>query len=279
MSLVSRQGAAQAGALNCGGGQDWPVVTNRTHRTRLARALADATGTGYQKALSLVDEAATAGALPSQLDTPGMSQALEVLLHRAAASGGTSPLPAPLEPAPIRAMRIPEARAAIRDAVTARIGAGFKYDLRKRQARWRRYPALEPASAPGRNPGCDATRVPPVPAARLTIDYDSDHPEVLFTWKARAGGAPDVRLAVPTGWQRDVARRGYAVLGGYPVLQVFERDADGQPSEISVAVIVAYFDSQTEGCWRAYGQAGTRDVTWADDGTHRVVVSERSTFW
>jgi hypothetical protein len=175
----------------------------------------------------------------------------------------------------IRAMRIPEARAAISDAVTARIVAGFEHDLRQRQGR---NPSRELDSAADRNPGHDATRVPPVPAARLTIDYDSDRPEVLFTWKAEAGGAPDVLLRVPTGWQRDVAHRGHAVLGGYPVLQVLERDADGRPSEISVAVIIAHFDPRLHG-WRAWGQAGTRDVTWAADGTPRVIVSERSTVW
>jgi hypothetical protein len=172
-------------------------------------------------------------------------------------------------------MRIPEARAVIRDAVTARIVAGFEYDLRDRQGQ---YPSGELGSAASRNPGHDATRVPPVQAARLKIDYDSDRPDVIFTWKAEAGGAPDVRLRVPTGWQRDVAYRGHAVLGGYPVLQVLERDADGQPSEISVAVIIAHFDPRMHG-WRAWGQAGTRDVTWAADGTHRVMVSETSTVW
>jgi hypothetical protein len=172
-------------------------------------------------------------------------------------------------------MRIPEARAAIRDAVTARIVAGFEYDLRERQGQAR---STELGTAVGRNPGHDPTRVPPVAVARLTIDYDSDRPDVLFTWKAEDGGAPDIRLLVPTGWQRDVARRGHAVLGGYPVLQVLERDADGQPSEISVAVIIAHFDPRMHG-WRAWGQAGTRDVTWAADGTHRVIVSERSTVW
>ena len=172
-------------------------------------------------------------------------------------------------------MRIPEARAAIRDAVTARIVAGFEYDLRERQEQ---YLPGKRSPAAARNPGHDPARVPPVQAARLTIDYDSDRPDVVFTWKAEDGGAPDVQLRVPAGWQRDVARRGHAVLGGYPVLQVLERDADGQPSEISVAVIIAHFDYGMHG-WRAWGQAGTRDVTWAADGTHRVTVSERSTVW
>jgi len=43
------------GTLNPVGGQDWHVTnTNRTHRTRLARALASAAGIPYQAALSRV---------------------------------------------------------------------------------------------------------------------------------------------------------------------------------------------------------------------------------
>jgi hypothetical protein len=73
-----------------GGGQDWHVVsTNPTHRTRLARALADATGISYQKALTLVADAADAGVLPGRLNPAGMRRALE-LLQRHAAGAGTS---------------------------------------------------------------------------------------------------------------------------------------------------------------------------------------------
>jgi hypothetical protein len=61
------------------------VRTNPTHRTRLARALAEAAGIPYQKALSMVAEAAAAGALPGRLDTDGMRQALQELLRRNAA--------------------------------------------------------------------------------------------------------------------------------------------------------------------------------------------------
>ncbi|MGH3250182.1 MAG: hypothetical protein ACRDOI_28830 [Trebonia sp.] len=71
-------------------------------------------------------------------------------------------------------MRIPEAREAITHAVSARIVAGFEYDLRERQGQ---YPSGKPGSAADRNPGHDATRVPPVQAARLKIDYDSDRPD------------------------------------------------------------------------------------------------------
>jgi tetratricopeptide (TPR) repeat protein len=68
--------------------RDWHVVsTNPTHRTRLARALASAAGIPYQTALSLVADAAEAGALPSRLDPAGMRQALKVLLQRPCAAG------------------------------------------------------------------------------------------------------------------------------------------------------------------------------------------------
>ena len=91
------------------------------------------------------------------------------------AGGGTGPASVS------RAMQIPEARAAIKDAVTAGIVAGFEYDLRRRQG----HPPLRaPDPLPDGNPGHDPTRVPPVPAAvRLAIDYDSDQPDVLFTWR------------------------------------------------------------------------------------------------
>lgn len=65
------------------------MTTNPTHRTRLARALADATGISYQKSLSLAADAAEAGALPSRLDPTGMRLALEVLQH-AAGAGASS---------------------------------------------------------------------------------------------------------------------------------------------------------------------------------------------
>jgi len=62
------------------------VSTNPTHRTWIARALAEATGLPYQKALSRVSEAASAGLLPGRLDVPGMRQALVTLLRQDPAS-------------------------------------------------------------------------------------------------------------------------------------------------------------------------------------------------
>lgn len=62
------------------------MSTNPTHRTWIARALAEATGLPYQKALSRVSEAASAGLLPGRLDVPGMRQALVTLLRQDPAS-------------------------------------------------------------------------------------------------------------------------------------------------------------------------------------------------
>ncbi len=72
------------------------MTTNPTHRTRLARALADATGIPYQKSLSLAADAAEAGMLPSRLDPAGMRRALEVLQRHAGA--GDSSQASALEP-------------------------------------------------------------------------------------------------------------------------------------------------------------------------------------
>ena len=56
------------------------MTTNRTHRARLARALAAVAGVGYQTALARVIAAAQAGTLPDRLDGAGMRQALDILL-------------------------------------------------------------------------------------------------------------------------------------------------------------------------------------------------------
>ncbi|TVZ05024.1 hypothetical protein EAS64_10410 [Trebonia kvetii] len=58
------------------------TTTNPTNRKRLARALADASGIGYQKALSIVVEASAEGLLPGRLDEDGRHLALEALLSR-----------------------------------------------------------------------------------------------------------------------------------------------------------------------------------------------------
>ena len=68
------------------------MSTNRTHRTRLARALAAVADISYQAALTRVVRAAEAGLLPDPLDAAGMRHALDVLLAGTgrAAAGTTS---------------------------------------------------------------------------------------------------------------------------------------------------------------------------------------------
>src|SRR5437763_15661893 len=64
------------------------MTTNRTHRARLARALAAVADIGYQTALARVISAAEAGALPQRLDEAGMRQALDTLLAEATTAPG-----------------------------------------------------------------------------------------------------------------------------------------------------------------------------------------------
>ncbi|BAJ25861.1 MULTISPECIES: hypothetical protein [Kitasatospora] len=54
-------------------------MTAKTHRTRLAKALAKTRPVSYQKALAHVVACGDAGLLPARLDQDGMSQALAVL--------------------------------------------------------------------------------------------------------------------------------------------------------------------------------------------------------
>ncbi len=66
--------------------------TNRTHRTRLARALAAVDCIGYQQALARVIHAAETGLLPDPLDAAGMRRALDQLACTNQAEGAITPL-------------------------------------------------------------------------------------------------------------------------------------------------------------------------------------------
>ncbi len=77
------------------------MSTNRTHRTRLARALAAVGDISYQAALAQVVRAADAGLLPDPLDAAGMRHALDVLLAgtgRATAANPAAAAALALEP-------------------------------------------------------------------------------------------------------------------------------------------------------------------------------------
>lgn len=62
------------------------ATSNSTHRKRLARRLAEATGMPYSTCLDEVRRAADAGVLPARLDQDGMREALRVLLAAQTAS-------------------------------------------------------------------------------------------------------------------------------------------------------------------------------------------------
>jgi hypothetical protein len=163
-------------------------------------------------------------------------------------------------------MQMAEARAVIGDAVSAAIAADFARD---RQA-WGDFVLPTPAFAAGEcAAGHDASRVPDVPRAQLTLDRDSDSPGGFLTWKVESGDPPYVFAQVPPHWLRDVVRPGYAVIDGHLVLQILERDSGGRPSQILTMVFDGGFDSSMHG-WRAQGLALTRTVAWSADGTPSV---------
>ncbi|MDQ7909091.1 hypothetical protein RB614_31670 [Phytohabitans sp. ZYX-F-186] len=66
------------------------MSTNRTHRTRLARALAAVSDIPYQTALTRVVRAAEAGLLPDPLDAAGMRHALDLLAGTGDRAAGTN---------------------------------------------------------------------------------------------------------------------------------------------------------------------------------------------
>jgi hypothetical protein len=77
------------------------MSTNRTHRTRLARALAAVSDIPYQTALTRVVRAADAGLLPDLLDAAGMRHALNLLIgssDEAPTAAGTTAPGSALEP-------------------------------------------------------------------------------------------------------------------------------------------------------------------------------------
>jgi hypothetical protein len=137
-------------------------------------------------------------------------------------------------------MRMAEARAAIGDAVSAAIVADFEVDMTQRSG----YVPGPPTLIAGECvTGHDASRVPDVPRAQLSVDRDSGDPGVIFTWKVESGDPPHVFAQVPPHWLRDVVRPGYAVIDGRPVLQILTRMLDGRPTRILSVAVGGYYDS------------------------------------
>lgn len=119
------------------------------------------------------------------------------------------------------------------------------------------------------NPGHDPLHVPPVP---LTIvdsrpSYTGEASSI-FTWKAEHGEAPYLIYHVTPRWLTKVVRPGYALLGGYPVLDIVAETDDGLPAGIKAMELYGYFDSGIHG-WRAWGSDILCAVEWSD-GTPTV---------
>lgn len=97
------------------------MPTNRTHRARLARALAAVTDTPYQTALAQVVTAADNGRLPTRLDPDGMRQALDILLADTRDTAANSPVAADLQPRYYQLRELPGMR--LQPAAAAQIDA------------------------------------------------------------------------------------------------------------------------------------------------------------
>lgn len=156
-------------------------------------------------------------------------------------------------------MTMAEAGAAIGDAVSAAIAEEFTRDQQQWLGDVPPPPAIVDASSAA---GHDASKVPAVPQAQLTVDHNSPCPSAIFTWKAESGAPPHVWAQVPPHWLRDVVRPGYAVIDHHLVLQILTRQADDRPSQILAMVVGGYFDSSKHD-WRSHGRAMPCTVAWA----------------
>lgn len=71
-----------------------------------------------------------------------------------------------------------------------------------------------------------------------------------------------------------MVRPGHAVIGGFPVLQITERDPEGRPAKILAVAVGGMYDTSIHG-WRAYGFARRCGVARTPDGTSRVRYSDQ----
>jgi hypothetical protein len=158
-----------------------------------------------------------------------------------------------------------EARTAIGAAISAAVVRRFEEAHRAQQRVG--YVPRQPRWCVGEfAAGHDASRVPTVGPTELRIHRDSPEPDVVFTWKVESGYPPYAILHVPPHWLRDVVRPGIAVLAGYPILQILDREPTGRPARILAMVVAGGYDAQMHG-WRAGGRTAEKTVTWAPDGT------------
>jgi hypothetical protein len=163
-----------------------------------------------------------------------------------------------------------EARSLISTAISTAITRTFQRD--HAQFEELDYVPGPPAQRVGDDAaGHDASRVPPVPATMLRICRDSEDPDVAFTWKVESGQPPYAIIHVAPSWLREVARPGYAVLDGYPVLQILRRDQEGRPTLVLAMAVGGSYDAAIHG-WRAHGLPVQKTVAWTTDGTPQLTI-------
>lgn len=167
-------------------------------------------------------------------------------------------------------MRIAEARFAIAEAVSRTVEAGFTADHARLAYGSRRVARSfgTGSSAVGR----DASQVPEVPPTIVEKHLVEPGERVLasFSYKVEYGHPPRFTMYVPKDWARRVARPGWAVIAGRPVLDILESDQKLRPVRVRTTVIWAHFDGSMHG-WRAYADNVTCRVDWADPAALRLV--------
>lgn len=155
------------------------------------------------------------------------------------------------------AVRVADARRQIGEHVSAVIVNAFTRQVEREQNRARHRGQPIPT-----NPGHDPSRVPPVPVTVVANrPSHSGEASSIFTWKAEFGEAPYLIYQVPPRWLTHVVRPGFALLGGYPVLDILETTQDGVPSLVKAVELSGYFDYGMHG-WRAWGTDIECAVSW-----------------
>ncbi|MDH6580455.1 hypothetical protein [Kitasatospora sp. MAP5-34] len=97
---------------------------------------------------------------------------------------------------------------------------------------------------------------------------------MFFTLKVEYGHPPIVQLSVRSGWARQVAAPGWAVLDGCAVLDVLDWDesvAPRRPARVRAALISADYDAGMHG-WRAHADSLDVRVALSPDGDASLVM-------
>jgi hypothetical protein len=161
-------------------------------------------------------------------------------------------------------MRAAEARQAIGAAVSDQVRAMFEYqaqDNRQRTAK-----AGDSGSAVHR----DRVQVPEVPVTVVETRQVVTDPKVIFTWKVRHDAHPIFIMYVPSYWTRRIVAQGWALLDGFPVLDVLDWDESGQPRRVHTVDFSGYWDGRWG--WRATAADTVRLVDWSEPDAPKLTV-------